>query len=95
VPVKNTASPGTKIVSLLKLTLLINRSIGKASLPRRFNTNARPSFHVINMVNATAPIKIGTQPPEAIFNEVEATKIKSIIKNGTANNATFHSGQRQ
>jgi hypothetical protein len=69
-------------------------TIGNESFSRRFNTNARPSFHVIKIVNSTAPIIIGTQPPDRIFNDVEATNTKSISKNGTANSATFHTGQR-
>ena len=73
----------------------MNRSIGKASFSKRLKTNARPSFHVIKMVYMMAPIKIGTQPPATILSEVEATKIKSRVKNGTAKRATFHIGQRQ
>src|SRR5690606_11747891 len=94
VPVRKMASPGTYLVPSPIEILLINRSIGKASCSRRFKTKARPSFQVIKMVNSTAPIRIGTQPPEVIFKEVEATKTKSRAKNGTANNATFQTGRR-
>ena len=95
VPVRKIASPGTNLVPSPIDTLLIKSSIGNASFSIRLRTNARPSFQVIKMVNSTAPNIIGTHPPDRIFNEVEATNIKSRIKNGAANSSTFQIGQRQ
>src|SRR5690606_36694423 len=95
VPFRKMASPGTNLVPSASEIVVINRSIGMASCSSRFSTNARPSFQVMRIVNSTAPIRIGTQPPEAIFKDVEATKTKSNARNGTANKATLQTGQRQ